>query len=56
MSDGLGGQGTYPRRVTAVVWLQAIFVVVQAVQIRPMVVLPPLSSLISLISLGCSSG
>lgn len=47
----LGGKGTYADALTLVTWIEFVMVVAQAVQIAAMLVLPPLSLLVSITSL-----
>jgi hypothetical protein len=47
----LGGRGAYADALTLVVWIEFVMVVAQAVQIASMLVLPPLSLLVSITSL-----
>ena len=46
-----GGQGQFGAAVVAVAWLQAIFVLLQALQLVALYVLPPLAGLIGLVSI-----
>lgn len=47
----MGGQGSLPDAVILVAWLQAVMVVAQAVQVVTLVILPPVSVLIGLLSM-----
>lgn len=47
----LGGRGGYADALTLVTWIEFVMVVAQAVQIASMMVLPPLSLLVSITSL-----
>lgn len=47
-----GGQGRFDQAIVAVVWLQAIFVALQALQLVALLVLAPLSTVIGLVSVG----
>lgn len=47
----LGGRGAYADALTLVAWIEFVMVVAQAVQIASMLVLPPLSLLVSITSL-----
>lgn len=47
-----GGRGTFPGALAVVVWVQAILVVLQAVQLAAMVILPPLAELLGVLGLG----
>jgi len=46
-----GGQGSFADAVLSLVWLQALFLALQAVQVLLLLVLPPAASLISLVSM-----